>query len=269
MSGQGAASKGGTPRVSVIMPVYNRERFVAAAIKSVLAQTYREFELLVCDDGSTDGSLAAAREAAGSDPRVRVLAMEHAGLAQTLKRAHAETRAAWIGWVDSDDMLAPAALERTATVLAREPSVGLVYTHHVMINDSGQTLGLGQRCTIPYSKDRLLVDFMTFHFRLYRREAYERAGGINVTFATAQDYDFCLRMSEVTQFACVAEPLYLYRMASDSISHVKRIEQIESSARAIREALVRRGLADKAELRVEIVGRFSIRPKGQGGWNQV
>jgi GT2 family glycosyltransferase len=104
---------------------------------------------------------------------------------------------------------------------------------------------------------------------LYRRDAYERAGGINTSFMTAQDYDFCLRMSEVTEIACIPEPLYLYRMASDSISHVKRLEQIESSARAIREALVRRGLADRAELRVEIVGKFSIRPKGQGGWNQA
>jgi len=257
------------PRVSVIMPLYNRERYVAAAIKSVLAQTFHDFELLICDDGSTDGSLAAAREAAGDDPRVRIFALEHSGLAPTLKRAHEHVTTPFIGWLDSDDMLAPAALERTYNALVRNPAVGAVYTHHVMINDAGQVLGLGQRCGIPYSKDRLLVDFMTFHFRLYRRDAFERAGGINTSFTTAQDYDFCLRLSEVCDFLCVPEPLYLYRMAGDSISHVKRLEQIESSARAIREALVRRGLADKAELRVEIVGKFSIRPKGQGGWNQA
>lgn len=265
MSGPAVTS----PRVSVIMPLYNRERYVAAAVRSVLAQSFRDFELLICDDGSTDGSLAAAREAAGTDPRVRIFAMEHAGLARTLQRAHEHVTTPFIGWLDSDDMLAPLALERTHQVLARHPTVGAVYTHHVMINDAGQMLGIGQRCGIPYSKDRLLVDFMTFHFRLYRRDAYERAGGINTSFHTAQDYDFCLRLSEVTDFLCIPEPLYLYRMASDSISHVRRLEQIESSARAIREALERRGLADKAELRVEIVGRFSIRPKGQGGWNQA
>ena len=265
MSGRGVNK----PCVSVIMPLYNRERYVAAAVKSVLAQSLHDFELIICDDGSTDSSLAVAREAAGDDPRVRVVAMEHAGLAHTLKRAHERVTTPFIGWLDSDDMLAPQALERTYQLLLRHPAIGVVYTHHVMINDAGQVLGLGQRCAIPFSKERLLVDFMCFHFRLYRRDAYERAGGINTSFVTAQDYDFCLRMSEVTEFACLPEPLYLYRMASDSISHVKRLEQIESSARAIREALVRRGLADKAELRVEIVGKFSIRPKGQGGWNQA
>ncbi len=265
MSGRGVSK----PLVSVIMPLYNRERYVAAAIKSVQAQTFADFELIVCDDGSTDASLAAAKAAAGDDVRVRIIAMEHLGLAATLKRAHEHVSTPYIGWLDSDDMLAPQALERTYAALSRGPRVGMVYTHHVMISDAGQTLGLGQRCAIPYNKDRLLVDFMTFHFRLYRRDAYERAGGINTSFMTAQDYDFCLRMSEVTEIACIPEPLYLYRMASDSISHVKRLEQIESSARAIREALVRRGLADRAELRVEIVGKFSIRPKGQGGWNQA
>lgn len=257
------------PLVSVIMPLYNRERYVAAAIKSVQAQTLIAFELIVCDDGSTDASLAVAKEAAGDDARVRVISMQHAGLAATLKCAHEHVSTPYIGWLDSDDMLAPLALERTYAALSRNARLGMVYTHHMMINDGGQPLGIGQRCAIPYSRDRLLVDFMTFHFRLYRRDAFERAGGINTTFTTAQDYDFCLRMSEVTEIACVPEPLYLYRMASDSISHVKRLEQIESSARAIREALVRRGLADKAELRVEIVGKFSIRPKGQGGWNQA
>jgi glycosyltransferase involved in cell wall biosynthesis len=249
--------------------VYNRARFVGEAIRSVLAQRERAIELLICDDGSTDGSLDAARAAAGSDVRVRVFAWEHAGVAATIRRAHEHVTAPCIGWVDSDDVLEPSAVERTLAVLEARADVGMVYTHHTIINERGEVQGLGQRCVIPYSKERLLVDFMTFHFRLYRRDAYERAGGINTSFVTAHDYDFCLRMSEVTNVACVAEALYRYRTSEDSLSHVKRIEQIESAARAIREALVRRGMADKAELRVEIVGRFSIRPTRGGGWNQA
>jgi len=114
--------------------------------------------------------------------------------------------------VDSDDALAPTAVEETAAVLDHEPSVGMVYTDHVMVDESGRLLGLGARCAIPYSKDRLLVDFMTFAFRLLRRGVYDAAGGVEESFATAHDYDFCLRVSEVAQIRHLARPLYAYRI---------------------------------------------------------
>jgi GT2 family glycosyltransferase len=74
----------------------------------------------------------------------------------------------------------------------------LVYTNHQIIDTQGNSQGCGHRCQIPYPKDRLLVDFMTFHFRLMRRESFEQAGGINPCFEEAVDYDLCLRLSEIT-----------------------------------------------------------------------
>jgi GT2 family glycosyltransferase len=108
------------------------------------------------------------------------------------------------------------------------------------------------------------VDFMTFQFRLMRRELFERAGGIDETMAGAEDYDFCLRLSEICEFAHVPQALYFYRAHGSSTSSSKRIEQILASREAVQRALVRRGLAADYEIRVRFMGRFKLRRIEQG-----
>jgi glycosyltransferase involved in cell wall biosynthesis len=247
--------------ISIIMTVYNQERYLAPAIKSVLIQTRPDFEMLIWDDGSTDRSVEIARHFAQIDPRVRLVAAKHQGQTLSLLAAISETTCPYFGWVDSDDLLAPTALEETSAVLDVRPEIGLVYTDYQVIDKDNQLLGYGQRCHIPYSKERLLVDFMIFHFRLLRREVYEQVGGINKEFERAQDYDLCLRLSEVTDVEHLAKPLYYYRQHSLSVSQQARVEQILASQNAINQALQRRGLSDTYELDVEIVGRYCLRPK--------
>ncbi|MCU0516714.1 MAG: glycosyltransferase [Oscillatoria sp. Prado101] len=93
-----------TATISLIMTVYNRERYLGAAIESVLAQTRKDFELLVWDDGSTDSSLDIAGNYAKLDERVKVIAAPHQGRAPALKAAHAMCSGTHTGWVDSDDL---------------------------------------------------------------------------------------------------------------------------------------------------------------------
>ncbi len=247
--------------ISIIMTVFNRERYLERAVESVLAQTRRDFELLIWDDGSTDRSVEIARDYAKLDDRVRVTAYEHRGRTPALKAAIAETSGDYLGWVDSNDLLAPTALEETAAVLDAEPDVGLVYTDYVVIDESGRARGYGRRCRIPYSRDRLLLDFMTFHFRLIRRSVFDRVGGIDESFECAEDYDLCLRLSEAAEVRHVKKPLYYYRSHRESVSHRMRVEQIQCARRAIARALERRGLADRFEVDVQIRGRFSLRQR--------
>jgi len=247
------------PAISLVMTVFNREPFLGEAIESVLAQTRRDFELVIWDDGSDDRSVEIARDYAKLDDRIRVFAEEHQGRSYALKAAIAETSGAYLGWVDSDDVLSPPALEKTAAVLDREPAVGLVYTDYVTIDKNGKARGYGRRCRIPYSKDRLLLDFMTFHFRLIRRTVFEHVGGINTAFQCAEDYDLCLRLSEATEVRHIRKPLYYYRVHHDSISQQRRVEQIHCAREAIAQALERRGLADRFEVDLQIRGRFSLR----------
>jgi glycosyltransferase involved in cell wall biosynthesis len=251
-----------TAAISLVITVYNRERYLSAAIESILKQTRTDWELLIWDDGSSDKSVEIARTYAKLDDRIKIVAAKHTGRGQALCDAIANTTGKYLGIVDSDDLLAPEALWETAAVLDSQPSVGMVYTNYLVIDETGEIKGLGKRCQIPYSKDRLLVDFMTFHFRLMRREIYDGVGGIDPEFKAAQDYDLCLRLSEATEVVQVKKSLYLYRNHQENISHTKQFEQIHFTHLAITRALQRRGLADKVELEVQVQPRFVLKRKG-------
>ena len=252
------------PLTSLIMTVYNTERFLPAAIESVLAQTRPDWELLVWDDGSTDGSRGIIEHFASRDSRIRLLGSERLGRAKALIRTHDAAAGEYVAWMDSDDMIEPTALGEMARVLDAEPSVGMVYSDHVIMNEQGRVMGVGKRCAIPYSKERLLVDFMTFHFRLIRRSVYEQVGGLDDSVQFARDYDLCLKISEVTEVGRVRKPLYRYRARGSGISLSSRLDQIEHSRQAVEAALQRRGLADRYELDVELQSKFTVRPKRRG-----
>jgi glycosyltransferase involved in cell wall biosynthesis len=231
------------PQTSLIMTVFNRERYLSDAIKSVLSQTQRDFELIIWDDGSSDRSVDIARHYAQQDQRVRLITAEHQGPTGALIAAHAEATGNYIGWVDSDDLLAPTALAATSTILDTHPTVGMVYTNHLIIDKDNRIKRLGRVCQIPYSKSRLLSYFMTFHFRLLRRSVYDQVGGVAVEYSYALDYDFCLKLSEVTEIYHLKRPLYYYRKHTESISHQHRTEQENQTIKAIASALERRGLS--------------------------
>lgn len=249
------------PIVSLVITTYNREKYLLAAIESILVQTYTNFELLIWDDGSSDRSVAMATHYTTFDKRVRVVAAPHTGRGRALKDAIAQTNGKYLGWVDSDDMLAANALAETVSILEAQPSVGMVYTDHLVTDAQGKVKGIGDRCRIPYSKERMLIDFMTFHFRLIRRDVYDALGGVSVDLETAEDYDLCLRLSEVTQIYHHPKPLYLYRTHSDSISESQHLKQILASQKSINNALFRRGLTDSLELEVNFNPRFILKQK--------
>ena len=221
--------------ISIVMTARDSARYVAQAIGSLRAQTFTDWELVFVDDGSTDDTLAIAR--GFDDPRIRIFASEPIGRRRALIEAHRHTRGAALGWLDADDWLAPTALERTHAALADHD---LVYTNHIVVGPTGAVRGLGKRCEIPYSPRRLLVDFMTFHFRLFTRDVFERAGGIS-ELEIAIDYDLCLRISEHARIAHLAEPLYFYRVHEAQMSERGRAAQVAASAVAIRAAIARRG----------------------------
>ncbi|MBD2457623.1 CHAT domain-containing protein [Nostoc sp. FACHB-87] len=229
------------PVISIIIRVYNRANYLKLAIESVLSQTRPDFELLIWDDGSTDHSLAIAREYEQRDRRVRVIASKYnLGVAKALKGAIAATRGKYIGWLDSDDLLAPTALAQTTAVLDAKPNIGWVYTDYLDIDENNTILSYGYRCLVPYSREELLNRFMTFHFRLIRSEVLELAGGIDETLAIAEDYDLCLRLSEVAEVEHIYQPLYYYRTHPETISQQRRQEQIKNSQLAIIKAKKRR-----------------------------
>jgi glycosyltransferase involved in cell wall biosynthesis/D-alanine-D-alanine ligase-like ATP-grasp enzyme len=247
--------------VSLVMTVYNRENYLKCALDSILLQTYPHWQLTIWDDGSTDSSPKIAREYAVIDPRICFLPAPHTGRQHALRATIAATTRKYLAFVDSDDLLAPDALAATVGILDANPQIGMVYTDHWLIDSLGRSLGLGARCQITYSKERLLIDFMTFHFRLMRREIYDLCGGIDVNFPQAQDYDLCLKISEVTEIYHLQQPLYYYRVHPETISQSQKAQQTERAATAVRNALARRGLSERYQLNVSPTGLFKLHPR--------
>ncbi|MGH2864934.1 MAG: glycosyltransferase family 2 protein, partial [Solirubrobacteraceae bacterium] len=132
------------PRVSVIMAVYNEERFLAEAVESVLAQSFEDFELIISDDGSSDGTLAQARTLAERDPtRIRVLHGErNQGKPFALNRALGVRRGGLIAWLDGDDVMLPGKLERQVSALDAHPAaVGCSHDAEMFESDSDRVIG--------------------------------------------------------------------------------------------------------------------------------
>jgi glycosyltransferase involved in cell wall biosynthesis len=251
------------PKVSLVITTYNREKYLVAAIESVLKQTLPDFELIIWDDGSSDRSQEIGDRYATADRRVKFIAAPHTGRGQALKDAIAQTTGTYLGLVDSDDLLAPTALAETVSILDSHDDIGMVYTDHLVMDERGRCKGVGHRCNIPYSKEKLLVDFMTFHFRLMRREIYDRIGGINLNLEVAHDYDLCLRTSEITQIHHHRSPLYFYRDHAETISQSQQLTQILASQQAVNDALIRRGLDRDYQLEVKLQSKFSLKRKNK------
>lgn len=250
-----------SPKVSIIIPAYNREQYVGLAIKSVLDQTYTDLELIIVDDGSTDATLEIAEQFAREDDRVRVLTDKtNRGAAYALKTGFEVARGEYVGQVDSDDILEARAIELTAAVLDDDMGCGLVFTNYVDIDENGKKLRPGWRCSYDYSKEKLLMVFMVFHFRLFRKSVYEQAGGIDLKFNKLEDYELCLRMSEITRFVRVPEFLYLYRNHPNTVHNENRLDVVLLTERAINEALERRGMAVTHKVNVRFSPQWSIEP---------
>lgn len=229
------------PKISIVTTFYNYEKYLRQCIESVLAQTESNFELILYDDGSQDNSLQIAMDYL-TDPRVIVIQTEHKGRGYALATAMLKATAEYIGWLDADDWLHPQCLELLRKFLDDNQDVGLVYSQYYQVNENGENPTLGHKCLVPYmGRDTLLLAFMVFHFRLFRKEIYYKSGGIDSFFQAATDYDFCLKVSEICEIAHLPIPLYYYRVHASSMSHARKPEQSRYAQIAKENALKRRG----------------------------
>jgi len=253
------------PKVSVVIPVYNRARYLETAIESVIWQTDKNWELIISDDGSTDGSLEIAQNFAEHDSRIRVLTNPsrpaddaNRGAANALIAGFNAARGEYIGQLDSDDLLEQQAIELTVAALDNNPDWGMVYSNYLDISENGEKLRPGWRCSIPYSFTGLLMAFMTFHFRMIRKTAYLQVNGFDVNTDRIEDYDLCLRLSEVIEIGKVEDFLYQYRRHPASLMYLKNLELILLARDAVERAMSRRGMRDTHRLRIEFNPKFIV-----------
>jgi glycosyltransferase involved in cell wall biosynthesis len=228
------------PAVSVIMGVHNGAPWVGLAVASVLAQCGPAFELIVVDDGSTDATAQVL--AAVPDPRLRVQRQPRAGLTAALTRALGLARAPLVARLDADDLAMPGRLARQAEFLDSHPEVGLLGSAAVEVDASGAPVRTIRPPVDDPTIRRTLIRRNPFvHSSIVmRRELVERAGGYDLAFPVAQDYDLWLRLSEITRLANLAEPLVTRRLLPGRVSLERDQDRLRAEARA-RWRAVRRG----------------------------
>lgn len=234
------------PLVSVVIPVYNHERFVAESIRSVFAQTWSPLELIIIDDGSRDRSAAVVREVLEECPSgmtVNFRSRENQGAHATLNEGLREARGTWLTILNSDDAYDPARIERCIAALEAQQA-RLLITHVEPIDDQGVSLPVGhpwrfwygnvviQELDVAPSLSALLLRFnigvSTGNF-IFHRSLFEQLGGF-ADYRYAHDVDFLLRACLTDEPILIREPLYRYRLhATNTISESERATQRESS----------------------------------------
>ena len=201
---------GDSPAVSVVMTAYNVAPYIGAAIQSALAQTFRDFELMVLDDGSTDGTLRIAERI--EDARVRVVRSPHRGAALQLRRGIEQTRGPYVALLDADDLWSPDKLEQHVQFLDAQPRADLTFSWSRIIDEDGRDTGLTSRLwNGPISFSELLADnaFGNGSALVFRREALVAAGGIDTAFAACYDLDAWLRIGALRPGNLWAIPEFL------------------------------------------------------------
>ena len=219
-----------TPRIAVVLPVFNGEKFITEAVASVLAQTFVDFELFVIDDGSTDRSVEAL--SGFSDPRLRVLRFPaNRGLVAALNHGIRESRSELIARMDADDVCLPRRFERQVAFLDAHPEVEVCGTWTEQFgNDRGTFAPPEEPARV---RARLFFGSAMDHPTIMIRRAFleRNALAYDDEFKHVEDYDFFLRASEKGSLANLPEVLLRARAHAGEVSVVHSAEQAGTEAR--------------------------------------
>ena len=220
--------------ISVCMSVYNSQRYLAEAIESILSQTFRDFEFLILDDGSTDGSLDLLRYYAARDPRVRLTSRPNQGLVASLNELVDQAKGEFIARMDADDVSLPERFEREVDYLRTHPECVLVGSRVRLIDPEGDPL-----CDWCTMQDHEAIDSFYLQAKggtlvshpvvMMRRSALLAVGKYR-NFSMMEDLDLFLRLAEYGRLVNLPEVLLKYRIhqanKSSTPSHQKQVHSV-------------------------------------------
>ena len=239
------------PRVSVIIPAYNASRFIRETLESVLAQSYRDFEVVVVDDGSTDATRelveSFAQRVAQPPSAVRCIRQANAGPSAARNRGIREARGTLIAFVDADDLWLPEKLAEQVPLFDDAGRVGLVYCHAERMAADGQPLPTPHP---PKPTGHVLAGFLVRNHcptsaAVLRRECFDRCGFFPEDMIWAEDWHLWLRVARHYEFAAVERVLVRHRMYAGALT--SQVERAYEGARRVLETALVEG--DGPELR--------------------
>jgi glycosyltransferase involved in cell wall biosynthesis len=267
------------PNVSIVIPAHNAERFLAETVRSVVAQTVSDWELVIVDDGSHDGTAPLAQQAAERDARIRLVRQTHSGLSRARNAgvAHSDGGAEALIFLDADDLLESDALAQLSAALAASPRALGVYGLARYIDERGRPIRVGQAEQHGRSRRALVggrpVSWppdrpMTFAVAvlgnyistpgqvLLRRRAFELVGGFDPALVAAEDWDLWLRLTARGDLALLDRVVIGYRRHDRNMSNDG--QQVTRSLRKVRRKLLASGdLTEDQRRLARLAGRWS------------
>jgi hypothetical protein len=232
--------------VTVLMPVYNAERYLAIALESVLGQTFAQFQFLVIDDGSTDHSMSILRRYARHDVRLKIISRENRGLVATLNEGLEAARGEFVARMDADDISLPRRLEMQVSYMEAHDDVVCLGGYYQLIDHRGRML---TTMTPPNEHAALEAQLLVGHTPICHPSAIMRravalgAGGYDPKMMLAEDLDLWLRLGEIGNLAVLPVPLVQYRLHGKSVSEKAGLKQRQVARAACEQAWKRRGIS--------------------------
>jgi glycosyltransferase involved in cell wall biosynthesis len=251
--------------ITILMPVYNVERYVPGAVESMLRQTWQDFELLIVNDGSTDGTRAMLSQF--HDPRIRMIDQPHGGLASALRAGIDQARGRYVARMDADDEALPHRLAVQKACLDRSPQVVLVHSLAQPIDVAGRPVPrvLGEPRPSLMTKWLLLWRNPILHPTVMLRRSTLRDHGLNyqLELFRADEFDLWNRLAPHGDFEAIPEVLHRYRLHPESMTRRNPVDlHLAAFTRVIRENFERLGmpLGPAAEELAIISGGTAIDP---------
>ncbi|MEO1350627.1 MAG: glycosyltransferase [Cyanobacteria bacterium J06635_15] len=236
------------PVISVIMPVYNSLRYLDAAVESILQQSFQDFEFLIFDDGSSDGSRERLQQYAAKDSRIQLFLREHGGLTLLLNEGLQKSSGQFIARMDSDDIALKHRFEIQLNFLTQNPDCVAVGSEILRIDPGSLPIGIkGQ----PITHEEITHAFLNgkggaiIHpSAMFPRAALEKIGGYDPELEPAEDFDLFIKLSEVGKLANLPQVLMKYRLHCKRTTDRKRVVQLEKVREIVHRAWLDRGLGE-------------------------
>jgi glycosyltransferase involved in cell wall biosynthesis len=248
----GTCQMNSTPTVSIVIGAYNAERYLALTLDSLLAQTLRDFELIVVDDGSEDRTFEILKQYEAKDSRVRPIRIAHGGIVDAANAGLNAARAEFIARADADDIHLPERLQKQVDYLNAHPEVVAVGSRMQMIEPYGSPLRDSEHKLTHEEIEAALLTADGWALpqpaAMLRKSVAMKVGAYRKDYLWSEDLDLFLRMAEVGKLANLPDVLVKYRIHPNSTNWKKRDIQMANKPKLIREAYERRGKTPPADI---------------------
>jgi glycosyltransferase involved in cell wall biosynthesis len=213
------------PQISIVLPIYNGERYLAQSIESVLAQNYSDWELIIVDDCSTDNSPAIIQQYAAQYERIRAIRhQENKKLPAALNTGFYAARGTYFTWTSDDNRYRPEALETLLDALEENDDIDLVYSNYTLIDEHDSAL---RRVRVPAPEMLVRKSTVGASF-LFHRQVFEALNGYDETLFLIEDYDFWIRASKQFKLMPLHQDLYEYRDHTETLTTQRRIQVMQA-----------------------------------------